>query len=260
MNARRVCALLALPAAVVLAACTSSGKETPGSSNPAPSNAPTDAAGLSALVKSAVTDITSAHVEVGINLAAQELSGSGDEQLSAGKLVALDLTEQLSGVGDIRVIVADGKTYAKLPSSMNPSGKPYLLVSTNSSNPTIRQLAPYLDSVLSAVSPASFSVLAGAAKSVELKGSEPVDGVSTTHYSIQVEIAKLPATYPGKAELASGGVAVLPLELYLDSQGRPVKAIPHVTVQGQDVPISAQYSDYNKPVSIQAPPADQIGS
>jgi hypothetical protein len=263
MNLR---ALLLVSPAILVSACTSSGSPNNGDStpaagtDPAPSGVSISAHELSAHLKSSVADVDSVHTEVGVSLSAQQLAGSGVEQLSDGRLVALDLTEQLAGVGDIRIVYVGGRTYAKLPISMNTSGKPFLVVSRTSSNATISTLAPYLDSVLSAVSLGSASVLTGAAKSIELKGTEQVRGITATHYAVQVEIAKLPDTYPGKAELEAGGARTLPLDLYVDAHGRPVKVAPHLTVQGQDVPITAEYSDYGTPVHIAAPPASQVGA
>jgi hypothetical protein len=259
MNARRVGALLALPAAV-LTACTSSGKGSPNSSAAVPSGVPTDPPALSALVRSAVAGITSAHLDLTISLAGEQFTGGGDEKLANGKLVGLDVTENVPGAGAVRIISIGGTSYAKLPTSMNlNASKPWLVISPDSGNSVIRQLAASLDSALSSASLGNVSVFVGAAKSLTVKGSEPVGGRTATHYSIDVEIAKLPADLPGRSELASSGVETIPLELYIDAQGRPVKISEDLPVQGQTVSSTATISDYNKPVSISAPPANQIG-
>jgi hypothetical protein len=246
--------LLAVPAALLLAACTGSGGSSPSSSAPAPGGMPTAAPALGALVKHAVADLRSAHLSVGLNLSAETLSGTGDEQLSDGRLAALDLTTNLAGAGAIRVVHVEGQTYAKLPTSMNPSGKPYLLVSSDSSNPTVHQLAPYLDAALTAVSPASLGVLAGAAQSVDVKGTQTVNGTPTTHYALVVDVTKVPPALLGTA--ATGHT--LPLDLYVARDGRPAQADLHLNVQGQDVPIDVKFSDFNKQVSITPPPAGQV--
>jgi hypothetical protein len=258
MKARRTYAVLAVLATVALAACSSSGKGTNGN---VPSGAPTDAAGLSSFVQKAVAGITYAHINLDINFAGQSITGSGDEKISGKNLVGLDLTEKLpGGAGSIRIIVADGKTYAKLPPAMNTSGKPYLLVTKDSSNPIISQLAPSLDSALSSASLGSVSAFITAAKSLKIKGSESIDGVTTTHYSIVVQISKLPSTMPGRDALVASGLSTLPLELYIDHEGRPVQVTEDFKVQGQSVSTKVNVTEYNKPVSIKAPPANQVGS
>jgi hypothetical protein len=256
MTGSRRLALLALPA-VVLAACSSSG----GGGGGIPSGMPTDASGLGTMLQSAVGKISSAHITLDITLAGQQLSGSGDEKLSGGQLTALDLTESLpAGGGTIRLIMVGGKTYAKLPAALNSSGKPYLLVSKSSSNQVVRQLAGSLDSALSAASLGSVGTFTRAAKSVDPKGTATINGVQTVHYSIVVGVAKLPESLPGKSELAQSGIGTLPIELYVDTAGRPVELTETFTVQGQKIATKATISDYNKPVTITAPPSDQVAS
>jgi hypothetical protein len=249
--------LLTLPAAL-LAACSSSGG---GGGAGVPSGMPTDAAGLGTMLQNAVSKITSAHIALDITLAGQSLTGSGDETLANGRLTGLDLTENLpNGGGTIRVIMADGKTYAKLPPAYNSTDKPYLLVSDTSSNQVIRQLSASLDSALSSASLGSVSIFTQAAKSIDIEGTETVDGVQTVHYSIVVDVAKLPDSLPGKSDLTQSGIDTLPLELYVDPTGRPVQVTEAFTVQGQKVSTKSTVSDYNKPVTITAPPPDQVGN
>ena len=257
MTGSRRVALLALPAAV-LAACSSSGG---GGGGGLPSGMPTDALGLGTTLQNAISKMTSAHIALDISLAGQKLTGSGDETLASGRLTGLDLTENLpNGGGAIRLILAGGKTYAKLPAALNSSDKPYLLVSKSSSNPIIRQLSASLDSALSSASLGSVSTFTRAAKSVDAKGVETVNGVQTVHYSIVVDVTKLPDSLPGKSELTQSGITTLPLELYVDTSGRPVQITEQFSAQGQQVSTKATVSDYNKPVTITAPPADQVGS
>lgn len=260
MNVRRLCALPVLSAVAALAACTSSGNGHTAGGASTSGSTPTTAAGLATLLQSAVGKITSAHVRLDASLSGQSLSGQGDEKLSHGKLQALDLTENLpAGVGSARIIIVNGKTYAKLPTSMNPTGKPYLLVSPNSSNPVVKQIAASLDSALSSASLGEVSAFLNSAKSVDVKGHETVNGVPTTHYTVVVDVAKLPSNITGKSALAASGVNTLPLDLYVDKQGRPVQLTEKLKVQGQDVSTKLTVTRYNQPVSITAPPASQIG-
>ena len=249
--------LLAVPAVALLAACSSSG----GGRAAIPSGMPTDVNGVSNLVQSAISKITSAHLTLDITLVGQKLTGSGDETSANGRLTALDLTENLpNGGGAIRVITVGGKTYVKLPSSLNSSGKPYLLVSPSSSNQVVRQLAGSLDSALSAASLDSVVIFTRAAKSIEAKGTETVNGTQTVHYSVVVDVSKLPGSLPGKSDLTQNGIDTLPLELYVDTTGRPVQITEEFTTQGQKVSTKSIVSDYNKPVTITAPPPNEVGS
>jgi hypothetical protein len=251
MGVRRLAVLVA--SFVLVAACTSS-KSSGGASG-----MPTTAAGLSSMMRTAVANVRSAHIDLDVTIAGEALTGSGSEKLSNGRLVALDVTEQLPQ-GGLRLIVVNGKTYVKLPSSLNAHGKPYLLVSKNSKNPVVRALAGSLDSALSSASLGTAGTFAEAAKTFKLDGTTTLHGVSVTHYTIGVDVAKLPSDLPGRQELIAGGVQTIPLELYVDHQGRPIQVTEDFSAQGQQVRTTVVVTGYDQPVTITAPPADQVGS
>jgi hypothetical protein len=280
MNRSRLSALLTLPAIVALAACSSSTAGTgthsggasssqagastsaSGSTSSAPAGGtPTDAQGLGALLSSGVAHIQSAHIALAVNFSGQAITGSGDEKLANGKVQAMQITESLpGGAGDIQLIVVNGKTYAKLPASLNKTGKPYVLVTENSTDPTIKQLASSIDSSLSSASLGSVGAFVTAASSVKLDGKQSVAGTPATHYSVVVDPSKLPSDYPGKSSLAQAGITSIPVELYVDDQGRPVQVTENLKVQGQSASTKITVSKYNQPVSISAPPASQVGT
>jgi hypothetical protein len=265
MTLRRSSAALAVLAALLLSACTSSGskgaaKTTGGATSAPASGTTTDPAALSRIVKPAVTALSSAHLVVTVDAAGQKLAGSGDETLDQGRLQGLRMTVTLPGAGDVQLLVAGGKNYAKLPGALNPSGKPYVLITPTSTNPTVKTLAPLLGIALSSASVGSYGDFVAAADSVTSRGPASVGGVRTTHYSVVVNVSKLPASLPGRAALVQNGVKTVPLELYLDDRGRPARVDESVSVQG--APLATQFliSRYNAPVSIAAPPASQVSS
>jgi hypothetical protein len=108
-----------------------------------------------------------------------------------------------------------------------------------------------------ALSPGEVGVLAAAGSAVDVKGHQTIAGVSTTHYALKVEVAKLdPAA---RDALALGGPS-LPLDVWTADDGKLVRVLLGLTAQQQQVPIDITYTDYNKPVTITAPPSDQVGS
>ena len=270
MNQRRMLVTVTLPALIALVACSSSTTDGTGStgapvvdssggtSGPGPSGAPNDAQGLSALMQRASLSVKSAHIALTVGVAGQEITGSGDEELDGGVLTGLDITESIPDVGSLRLVIADGKTYAMLPASINPGSKPWVVIRSDSTNPTIQQLSTSIAQTQSSASIGATTAFVTAARSVTNKGSENVDGVETTHYSVDVDPSKLPADNPGKDALVQAGLSSLPIELYIDSQGRPIKVTEDFSVQGQDVSTEVSVSNYDQPVSIQAPPADQV--
>jgi hypothetical protein len=158
------------------------------------------------------------------------------------------------------VIRVGDTTYARLPVTLNRTGAPWLLVTPSSSNPVIGELAPSLDSAVSVVSMDSLSALVGAADSVEAKGQTTIDGIPTTHYAVRAEVAKLPASLPGRAQLVASGQPTVSVELYVDGDGRPVRAERDLSVQGQDATFTVTYRAFGAPVTVTAPPAGQVGS
>lgn len=270
MTSRRTLVALLAAGALALAGCASSataghgstGSAKPGSSSSGanPNGMPTDAVGLGKLMQSAVTGIRSAHVELSVTAAGQAITGGGDEQLAAGRMVAMDITVDLPGTGSVELIVVGGKTYGKLPPALNKTGKPYVLVSPTSSNPTIRALASSLQTGLSSAAVSDYHAFVEAAQSLRLQGSDQVGGVATTRYSVVVDVDKLPDTLQGKQTLVQAGVATIPLQLWIDRQGRPVQVTENFSVQGQQVSSTVAISRYNAPVSITAPPPGQVGN
>lgn len=211
-------------------------------------------------MKQGLASTRSAHIELKISAAGQAITGSGDEKLTDGKLSAMNMTEELGSVGSLQLIIVGDKVYVKLPSSLNKSGKPWQLVTANSSNPVLKQLATTLSSIRNSASLGSTAAFAAAAKSVTPKGSEQTNGTTATHYSVVVDVTKLPASYPGKTTLVQAGLNKLPVELWIDSKGRPVKVTEELAVQGQRVSTEIDVSKYNAPVTISAPPASQVST
>ena len=242
-------------AGVLLTGCNRSGW-IEGAGAPA---TPSDAAGLAAFLKDGTASIRSAHLELEVDAAGNSIKGSGDETLKDGKAEAFDLTETIPGVGDIRVLLVDGQTYVQLPAGLNPSDKPWLLISADSTNPVVQQLATSLQSVTSSSSLDQYTAFTQAA-TVTVVGPEQVDGADATHYALNVDVTKLPNDTPGRSDLLSAGLVKLPVDLWVDDHGRPVKVSEELTVQGQKVTTLVTLGNFDEDVTITAPPADQVAT
>ena len=116
---------------------------------------------------------------------------------------------------------------------------------------------------------ASLEFLRGTTNNVQNLGREPVNGVAATHYRVQLDLTKALEQVPAsersqlQATLATlGGAAMLPADVWLDAQGRPVKFSFAVTVQQGSSPVHVaetfQYSHFGTPVSTPVPPARQV--
>jgi hypothetical protein len=220
---------------------------------------PTDAPGLAAFLREGTASIRSAHLELEVDAAGNKITGTGNETLSQGRADAFDLTETIPGIGDIRVLMVDEQTYVQLPAGLNPSAKPWLLISTDSANPVVQQLATSLQSVTSSSSLDQYTAFTEAA-TVKLVGTEQVDGVPATHYALTVDVTRLPNDTPGRSDLLTAGLVKLPVDLWVDEKGRPVKVSEELTVQNQKVTTLVTLGDFDEKVTITAPPPDQVAT
>jgi hypothetical protein len=259
---RPILAVSGIALAASLAACSSSGSAAPTSGHGTAGGAtPTNAGELGAKLAASFRSVTSTHMQLSVKAGAVSLNGSGDEKVSNGKVTALDLSETVPQVGNLSIVNVGGKTYVKLPPSENTGSKPWVLVSAQSKNPAIAQMASSLNQSLSAASINTYDSFVKAAKSVQVKGHETVNGVGTTHYLVVVDVKKLPTTSAfSQQALAASGLKTIPLDLWVDGQGRPIKFDANLSVQGQKVGIAATLSKYNQPVTITAPPANQVST
>jgi hypothetical protein len=278
--ARIATVLIGSSAALTLAACAATtngqgGRDTGGapsgsvsaSVSVAPSasgsanSMPTDAKGLYTLMAGSLDSVTSTHLAMTIASGGENLAITGDEKLKHGKVTAMKFDETLpGGAGSIEIILAGGKIYAKVPSSLNTTGKPYLLITETSKNAQVRQLAKSINSSLTTASVGGYAVFAQAADSLKLVGTETRNGTHVAHYTMVMNPSKLPPDYPNKQELVDSGVGTIPVELYVDSHGRPAEMGEHFTFSGQTIDTKATFTRYNQPVDISAPPASEVGA
>ncbi|MEV6913290.1 hypothetical protein [Amycolatopsis sp. NPDC051071] len=179
-------------------------------------------------------------------------------------------------VGEPMELRLVGKTvFAKVPESSRedvPDGKPWIKVSPDGSDPFSQVLGGSLDQLAKQSDPGR--ALDQIRRAGTLTGSEhaDLDGVSTEHYRLDIDLAALggdlPAGLSAEAVGELGGkLGKLPMEIWLDGAHQPLKVVldlaPVLAASG--VPDSAQarttthYSEWGTRADIQAPPADQIG-
>jgi hypothetical protein len=244
---------------LVLAGCGSAGSpaaapSSAASSSPAP---PTDAAGLARELQASSATVHSAHLTMSVVAGTVTITGAGNELLSRGKLQAMDLTETVPPLGELRIIIDAGKTYLKLPATLDHTAKPWVLVSPTSTNPVVRQLGSTLQSVRESTSLDQFTTFTTAAR-VTRHMQETLNGAPVTHYALSVDVAKLPATMPGKQQVTAAGLTTLPVDLWVDRQGRLLKFTENLTVKAQHVATTITIGPYNAPVTVTPPPAAQV--
>lgn len=248
------------------AGCTSSSSApAPDASTPSGSAPATNAgtavapATLAATVQKGLADATSVHLTLSTAVAGgSTIKGSGDLALHAGTITQADVVEALpDGLGSVRLVRSGGETYAKLPAGLNPKGKTWTVLSTSNKQPLIAQLARTVDSLLAVASPSTVVTFIRAASSVRDLGTASVDGATQHRYLVVIDASKL-SSLPGG--LSVGSATSVPLELSLDPTGRPAQLRGSLQLSGQRVVPTVTLTDYDKAVSITAPPASRTGS
>jgi hypothetical protein len=108
--------------------------------------------------------------------------------------------------------------------------------------------------------------LKGLGSEAKVVGPEQVDGVGTTHYSSAVSLAALTKTATPAQMIqikeVFGDKPVLPVDIWVDAQGRARRFDLSITTKLTGVQMSMKssykFGKFGEPVSISAPPADQV--
>ena len=251
---RRLAVALTAAATVAFAGCSSSGGSTaPTSTAPSTSAAkPAQAAQLSATMRAGLAGITSAHLSVngGVLLG----TVTGDFSYANGAATASDISLATSGQKS-RIVTVGSTSYVQLPPGRSTDGKPWAVVNATSKNEFVREVASSLTLTKAASSLPAVADLVGTAASVDDKGA-----TSTGHeYAVVIDAAKSRGTTLGNL-LADVGQQSVPVDLFLDSNGRPVRVVVAVKLGSQPFNITVDVSKFNAPLHISAPPSDQVST
>jgi hypothetical protein len=214
----------------------------------------------------------SVHMRMSMSIpGAGALSATGDIKF-AGTKSAVRMTMDVPSVGSMQMVVVDGTFYLKLPSGLAglmggaDSGlgdKPWIKLDLGSSDALTRSLGSTAD-FANQVDPAQMINQIKSAGTITKVTHETLDGQPTTHYLISVDVSKLAGEE--KQSVAGLGLTTLPFDIWVNSDNLPVRIITKVgyadPVSGssQQVAITVNYTNWGEPVTVAAPPADQVGS
>jgi hypothetical protein len=244
---RLTAAAIALPL-LVTAACSSSGNHA---STPRTSSA-SSASGtaLAAQLHTALAGLTSAKIDVDAGTLLASMTGR--LKLDKGTATASTITIA-TGKDATTLVTVGGKTYGRLPAGQNTSGKPYVLVSPASTNEFVRGLASTVAILTAASNLGGLADLATSATGLTDKGTS--GGVH--HVAFTVEGDKT-SSVPLRQLLGEYSTKAVPVDLYLDSTNRPTKVAFAVNLAGSSLTITISLSDFDAPVTITAPPLNQV--
>ncbi len=210
----------------------------------------------------------SVHFVLAVQAGEQSFTGNGDGTFGAKP--AFQLSMSIPQAGQLGMRLVDDVLYLKLPQGITP-GKPWVKIDPNGDDPISKVLGPSLRQLKQNSDPSQTLKQFEGAGVITAKAPEQLNGLSTTHYSITVDIRKAirGLTDPELKDMVEkalpSGVDTFPLQLWLGQDNLPVRMImvvpfenPSTQAPGQ-VRISIDYSNWGKPVEIAAPPADEVG-
>jgi LppX_LprAFG lipoprotein len=149
--------------------------------------------------------------------------------------------------GKARVILVNNVFYVSIPGQV-PAGK-YLKLDAGGTSPTAKSLQQSLDGLDPRK---TFDAFDAGLRKVTYVGSETVDGLKLQHYKVSVDT---------KAAMAAQGQPMprgLPKTITYDIWLDDARLMRKVTFKMAGVSTVMTANDYGKPVTIKAPPADDI--
>ncbi|MGZ4451956.1 MAG: hypothetical protein ACXVWX_03385 [Nocardioides sp.] len=261
--------LSALLLALSLAACGSSGTEAqPAASRTASSTAaPSQSQTGQALFASMTTAMAKAHtakVTFSSAIAQQRVTGAGSFRFSDKDLAAA-MTVRVPGQGTVRVVLLPSAFYVRLPASSGiAAGRPWLEIARGTGGDAAsKAFGPLMDQLKQSFDPQGNLGVLRATTSIKPSGTERIGGVPTTKYVAVVDLAKASRLAAGSlAEqyrtLLQSGVTTVRYSIWVDGDQLPRRFRTVVPMPQGDVTATGTYTDWGKPVRIQAPPAGQV--
>ncbi|HWD04161.1 MAG TPA: hypothetical protein VG674_17115 [Amycolatopsis sp.] len=185
--------------------------------------------------------------------AGQHLTGKGEGRYS-GSDSAISTTTTVAGEpAEVRVV--DKAGYVKLPKAARArvGGKTWVKVTADSK--TDKVISAYLDAAELSDPSLLITQIQKSGKVVETE-QVTLDGKQVTHYRVDIDAAEAADEY-GLTGL-DGKVTNVSVELWIDGDGLPAR-ITETFSGATSESITVDYRDWGAEVSIQAPPAGQVG-
>jgi hypothetical protein len=225
-------------------------------------------AGLGAQIAHGIAQVSTLHGSLKLSVRTAQPGQRLDqtstfiEQLSGGKVTAIDdrISTAVQGrTTDLRVVYVNRTLYV----DHGQNGKPWLLATPDSSDAVAASVARSIQSTLRTSGMQYYTVMVASGHDLGLVGSESVDGDACVHYHLTVDPRAVAEKLPGEQgqemqQALQAGVDAIPLDLWVDAQGRTVKITDTVAAQGTTADVDLRMNHFNESVEINAPPADQV--
>jgi len=223
----------------------------------------TTVSGLAAQATKAGSDITSVRGTLRVKSGPLDQTSTFSEQLSRGRVTAFDdriSTIYQGNTTPLHLIIVDGKVYVD---RSGQGGKPWVIATRDSSDPVVANLAENVDGTLDQAGMHGYVLMVSVGQDLRLVGPDTVGGVPCVRYHLSVDarVAAQRLTGPQAEQMqqaVDAGVDTIPLDVWVDATGRTVRVTDHVMAGAQSATVDLRLNHFNEPMSIDAPPPDQI--
>ncbi|MGI5284237.1 LppX_LprAFG lipoprotein [Nonomuraea polychroma] len=165
--------------------------------------------------------------------------------------------------GGVRAVLQGDAVYVKVEALKDLVGstKPWIKVSLAEMGDSA-QVNQYLAQIQQ-FDLANVTKLATASQDVKSVGNESVNGEDTTHYSgsfpVDAAVQLLPAEEQQQARTNLAELKDVKFDIWVAADGLPRKLALNGQKEGATLDATLFFKDFNKPVTIETPPADQVG-
>ncbi|SEG31871.1 Protein of unknown function [Thermomonospora echinospora] len=200
------------------------------------------------------------------------IRGSGNVRLRPSLAFSATLKEArmggqtLPGAGG-QAILVDGALYAKVPQLAQLAGidKPWLRLNVDQVGQRAGFSFDQITNAVQRINPAEQTKMLTGSKDARRVGEEEVEGVKTVHYAGTVTFEDAlnrldPQAREKVRQWHTDGSDRLSFDVWVDSENLPRKLVVKGTADGRDTStVTVLYRDFGEPVTVNAPPSDQVG-
>lgn len=239
---------------VALGAC---GAQTTGS--PAPDNSgnhqsatTTDAVQLVAMAKTSTSKSRTVKIDATMDAGSTHVTMTGQGAFGGD---ASQMAMQLgTAAGSMELRLVDKAVYVKPPAGAAErlhTDKPWIRLG-GGDDALSKLISGGLDQLAQQNDPSTFLSQIAQGGRITKTEKTTLDGQPVTHYTVEVDTAKVRADLPPQL---SGDVSPMTVDLWLTNESLPLQV---TAVSGDKYSAKIHYTDWGGQVTVQAPPADQV--
>ncbi|RZQ60719.1 hypothetical protein [Amycolatopsis suaedae] len=266
---RKIAAAGALALAVTLTGCGNIGTEGQALFG--------DTQELVRVASGKTQEVSSAKYTFEMSMLGQQFTGSGQGRFGQAD-VAMSMTMQVMGQ-TMEMRVVDRVMYMKLPPGAGASDKPWVKVSADGTDPMSKSIGEMLDMSAKQSDPRKMLEYVQQAGTITRSEKTQLDGQEVSHYWIDIDMAKAgdqlpPGMTKDMFEQMKGKLGVVPMELWLNGDQLPVQvtmdlsSVMKAALEQQGMSpdqaggggkMTMKFSEWGAPVTVEAPPAAEVG-